>query len=65
MFDKNYYTMFEFLEGSNIFVEIDKSKFGKNKYHREQTVKIVLIFGVAEQSPLRKFLLIISGNKTQ
>ncbi|KCZ80128.1 hypothetical protein H312_02460 [Anncaliia algerae PRA339] len=41
-----------------MIIEIDESKFGKNKYNRSHPVKGVWVFGVVERSQRRKILLI-------
>ncbi|KCZ76162.1 hypothetical protein H311_02847 [Anncaliia algerae PRA109] len=53
-----YYASFKKLGGSNIEVEIDKSKFGKRKYNKGHKVEGVWIFGMVERSKERKILVI-------
>lgn len=49
---------FEKIGGKDIIVEIDESKFGKNKYHRGHKVKGVWIFGMVERTPQRRIVLL-------
>lgn len=44
--------------GPGIIVEIDESKFGKVKYHRGHRVEGVWVFGMVENTPERKIILI-------
>jgi ISXO2-like transposase domain len=44
--------------GENIVVEIDESKFRKNKYQRGRIIKGVWIFGMVERTPMRRIVLV-------
>jgi hypothetical protein len=44
--------------GKNIIVEIDESRFGKNKYGKGHLVKGVWVFGMVERTPKRRIVLV-------
>ena len=47
----------EKIGGSNKTVEIDESKFGRRKYHRDHPVKGQSVFGGLEREPGKTFLV--------
>lgn len=47
----------------NIAVEINKSKFGKVKYHRGHRVKEVWVFGIIERTPKRRIIFVSVNNR--
>ena len=44
--------------GPGVVVEIDGSKFGKQKYHKGHRVDGVWVLGMVERAPYQKFILI-------
>lgn len=51
--------------GDNVIVEIDESKFGKNKYHRGHSVNGAWILGGVERTPERKMFLCEVKDRTE
>lgn len=51
------------LGGPGIVVEIDESKFGKNKHHRGHPVEGVWVVGGVERTPQRKCFLTTVPNR--
>ena len=44
--------------GPGVIVEIDESKFGKQKYHKAHRVGGIWVLGMVERIPRQKFVVI-------
>jgi len=55
----------EMIGGQEEVVEIDKSKFGKRKYHRGHYVKGQWVFGGVERGTGRTFLVAVHDRSAQ
>jgi ISXO2-like transposase domain len=55
---QTFHNNFDKIGGPGITIELDESKFGKNKYHKGHKVKGAWIFGMVERTKERRIVLV-------